>query len=129
MIAVDTNILVRLLTFDDAAQGQRARRLFESNGIFVPKTVLLETEWVLRSLYGFERERIADALRGLIALENLDCEDLNSVQYALDWVDQGLDFADALHLASSLAVKRFASFDDKLRKRAQVLGEIEPVEP
>ena len=129
MIAVDTNVIIRLLTLDDPAQGAQAKQLFASNAIFVPKTVLLEVEWVLRSLYGFQRDRIAAALCGFIALENLDCEDLPCVQRALDWVEQGLDFADALHLASSLAVRRFATFDDRLRKRAMALGEIETVEP
>lgn len=54
MIAVDTNVLVRLLTADDPKQLAAARSLFASDPIWVAKTVLLETGWVLRSLYGFE---------------------------------------------------------------------------
>ena len=44
MVAVDTNVVVRLLTLDDAHQAARAKRLFASNRIFLPKTVLLEAE-------------------------------------------------------------------------------------
>jgi len=53
MIAVDTNVLVRFLVRDDAKQAARAAALIQANEIWVCKTVLLETEWVLRSLYGF----------------------------------------------------------------------------
>ena len=54
MIAVDTNVLVRLLTGDDLKQAAAARSLFAAGPIWIAKTVLLETAWVLRSLYGFE---------------------------------------------------------------------------
>jgi predicted nucleic-acid-binding protein len=58
MVAVDTNILVRLLTGDDPKQAAAARSLFASEQIWIAKTVLLETGWVLRSLYGFEESAI-----------------------------------------------------------------------
>ena len=129
MVAVDTNIVVRLLTFDDRDQAQRAERLFAANGIFLPLTVLLETEWVLRRLYGVERERVTAALRDLIALENLHVEGEQVARLALDWTDQGVDFADALHLASSLEVGRFATFDVKLTRRAKRLSELDVIVP
>ena len=56
MIAVDSNVLVRFLVLDDAKQAARAAALIRANEIWVSKTVLLETEWVLRSLYGFSPE-------------------------------------------------------------------------
>ncbi len=61
MIAVDTNVLVRLLTGDDHKQAAAARFVFENNPIWIAKTVLLETSWVLRSLYGFEESAILEA--------------------------------------------------------------------
>lgn len=129
MVAVDTNVVVRLLTLDDHKQAARAKRLFSSNRIFLPKTVLLETEWVLRRLYRFEREQVTAALRNLIALENLQAEDPQASRLALDWADEGLDFADALHLTSSLAVGRFATFDAKLKNRAKPLRGLDIEEP
>ena len=53
MIAVDTNILVRLLTEDDPKQTTAARSVFAAGPIWIAKTVLLETGWVLRSHYRF----------------------------------------------------------------------------
>lgn len=129
MVAVDTNVVVRLLTLDDDKQGARAKRLFSSNRIFLPKTVLLETEWVLRRLYKFERDQVTDALRNLIALETLQTEDPQASRLALDWADEGLDFADALHLASSLAVGRFATFDAKLKNLAKHIRGFDIEEP
>ena len=72
MIAVDTNVLVRLLTGDQAAA---ARSLFMSESIWIAKTVLLETDWVLRSLYRSEASAVHDALTRVLGLENVHAED------------------------------------------------------
>lgn len=122
MIAVDTNILVRFLTRDDAAQAARAAQLITQERIWVAKTVLLETEWVLRSLYGFEARRVNDALYKLAGLANVEFEDPTAVSQALSWTDAGLDFADCLHLASRGEAVSFASFDRRLVKSAAKLG-------
>ncbi|MCJ7797317.1 MAG: PIN domain-containing protein, partial [Thermoleophilia bacterium] len=66
MIAVDTTVLVRLLVRDDDVQAGRAAALFEQNEIFVCKTVLLETEWVLRFSYGLDGATILAALKGVV---------------------------------------------------------------
>ena len=55
MLAVDTNVLVRFLARDDTGQTARADHLLRVNRIWIPKTVLLETEWVLRNSYAFDR--------------------------------------------------------------------------
>jgi len=68
MTGVDTNMVVRLLTEDEANQAAKARALFERDTVLLTKTVLLETEWVLRSLYAFERLRIAESLISLLEL-------------------------------------------------------------
>jgi predicted nucleic-acid-binding protein len=66
VIAVDTNVVIRLLTGDDQDQATRARKLFETETIWLPKTVILEAEWVLRRLYGLAKGRVAEALRLLL---------------------------------------------------------------
>lgn len=119
MIAVDTNVVVRLLTADHPAQAARARRLFATETIWLPKTVILESEWVLRRLYQIRPGEVIEALRQLIALSNVTCEDEAGVFEALDWADKGLDFADALHLASARATERFVTFDSSMAKRAR----------
>ena len=128
MIAVDTNVVVRLLTFDEPEQAERAQRLFATETVYLSKTVLLEIEWVLRKLYGLRHGAVTVALRKLIALESLRTEDVDTARLALDWADAGLDFADALHLASAMGAGRFATLDHKLKKRADSLQSIKVVE-
>jgi predicted nucleic acid-binding protein len=116
--AVDTNVVIRLLTGDDPDQAARARALFENETVRLPKTVALESEWVLRRLYGFDRGGVAAALTALVALPNVRCEDEAAVVAALEWATSGLDFADALHLASARSATAFATFDADLVRRA-----------
>lgn len=127
MLAVDTNIVVRLLTNDDATQTRRATALFASEQIYLSRTVLLESEWVLRFSYELPPDIILQALRKLVGLPSVVLEQPREVAEALDGFEQGLDFADALHLASSRRAGRFASFDRKLIKRAEKLTDIELV--
>ncbi|UHD15277.1 type II toxin-antitoxin system VapC family toxin [Thiocapsa bogorovii] len=121
MLAVDTNVVVRIVANDDPEQSPRAVALFERERIFLTKTVLLETEWVLRFSYKLSRETIVSALRKVIGLQQVEVETIGVVAKALDWHEQGMDFADALHVASSTKAIDFATFDDKLIKLAQRL--------
>ena len=118
MHAVDTNVLVRLLTGDDASQTKHAAALFKKESIFIPKTVLLETEWVLRRLYRLERATIVSSFRKLSGLGNVELEQSRVVAQALQWCEDGMDFADAMHLASSHSASKFATFDEQMKKDA-----------
>lgn len=122
MTAVDTNVLVRVLTSDDARQDLAARTLLASGPIWIAKTVLLETAWVLRSLYHFEESAIRIALVKLLGIRNVQAEDGQAVATALRLAAHGIDFADALHLCSRPAGARFASFDRALLRRAKQAG-------
>ena len=93
------------------------------------KTVILESEWVLRRLYRFGPDRIADAFVALIALPDLVCEDAGAVAAVIQWMRDGMDFADALHLASARPAGRFATFDHKLAKLAAKIADIVVVRP
>ena len=127
MLAVDTNLIVRLLDNDDAAQTRRAAALFASEQIYLSKSALLESEWVLRFAYELPPQNILQALRKLVGLPNVVLEQQREVAEALDGFEQELDFADALHLAGSRRAGRFATFDKKLIKRAEKLTDIELV--
>lgn len=129
MIAVDTNILIRVLTKDDPVQAKRAARLLEVNDIFIAMTVILETEWVLRHAYAIERKTIQQAFRKLLGLPNVHVEDPNSLFRAIRWYETGLDFADALHLASGLKSESFATFDKKMIQKASKLTSIKFMTP
>ena len=122
MIAIDTNVLVRLLVGDDAAQARRARRLVDKADVLVTASVLLETEWVLRSGYGFGATAIAATFRGFLGLPNVTPDSPAALQVALAAYEAGLDFADALHLASSHAADCFYTFDRKLIRAAKGSG-------
>src|SRR5450631_3344450 len=126
MIAIDTNVLVRLLVNDDEAQGSRARAAFEAEDIWIGKTVLLETFWVLRSVYDFDDMAIARAIEGALGLPRVQVEDSERVKLALAVADR-IDIADALHVATTPGDARaFATFDRDLARRGKRrLGPIE----
>ena len=122
MIALDTNLVVRLVTNDDPRQAARVARLIEREEVYLPKTVVLESERVLRHAYGLEPEVIRTALGKVLGLAQLTVEESDTVHQALAWYGEGLDLADALHLASSRRADAFATFDQRLRSRAQRLN-------
>lgn len=122
MISVDTNVLVRLLTKDDELQLRKALLLFENSEIFITDTVILETEWVLRYAYEFSSLDINRALTRLLGLPQVHQSRPRQMADALKWHRQGLDFADALHLASSSAQDGFATFDRPFLTKARQLN-------
>ena len=121
MTSIDTNILVRLFTADDRKQAEKAKRLFKKEQIYITKTVILETEWVLRFAYDFPIDAIADAFIKLLGQENVAVEDAHHVAMAIGLLRDGLDFADALHLSCSQN-HTFVTFDKKLVTRAAASG-------
>lgn len=127
MIAIDTNIIVRLLTQDDQVQFNKAYKLFKEQDIFIADTVILETEWVLRFAYHFKPEQIAEAFTRLFGLPNVHINHPVITAQAITWHLQGLDFADALHLANSQQHKKFFTFDKKFVAAAKKACECEVI--
>jgi predicted nucleic-acid-binding protein len=125
VVAVDTNVLVRLVVADSPAQTARAAAVFRSGPVFIAKSVLLEAEWVLRYSYELGAEAILRSLRAVLGLENVSVEDPGTIATALRLLEQGLDFADALHISSSAHAERFVTFDAKLVKRARRASTLE----
>ncbi len=122
MTAVDTNVLVRLLAGDDVKQAAAARSLFAAGPIWIAKTVLLETGWVLRSMYGFDESAIRDAFAKLLGLKNVHAEDEPAVAAALALGVHGIELADALHLSSRPPGAAFVSFDQPFVRGAKQAG-------
>jgi predicted nucleic-acid-binding protein len=127
VLAVDTNVVVRLLVNDDQRQGAVARRLFESNEIFIGVTVLLESAWVLESVYELSAGDAVKALRGLLGLPNVRVEDAGAVAAALDAVSKGLEIADALHLVRAPEGAEFVTFDRALAKTGKKIRPVRQV--
>lgn len=119
MLGLDTNVLVRLLIKDDAAQTRRARKLVdaaiaEQEMVLVSLPVLLETEWVLRSRYEVPPETILRLFRGALEARELAFEDEAAVEEALfDWQDSQVGFSDCLIVAHNrqLDCRSTATFD------------------
>ena len=124
MLAIDTNLIVRYLTRDHPAQTKAAQALIDGNDVFVCITVFLETEWVLRSIYGFAPQRIAAALAAFAGLPRVTVENPAAVAKALGWMIRHVDFADALHLATARDCEAFVSFDRTFVKTANALGDL-----
>ena len=122
MLAIDTNLVVRYLTADHPTQSARARTIIEDNEVFIGTTVLLETEWVLRRVYGFSSAQFNDAVRGLAGLPTVTLEDPVLVGNALEWLTNGMDFADAIHLAKASHCDGFVTFDRQFVRTAKMLG-------
>jgi predicted nucleic-acid-binding protein len=124
MLAVDTNVVVRYLTRDDAEQFAKVSALIGAEDVYVCTTVLLETEWVLRRAYRFSRERISAALAAFAGLPRVTLEDPTVAARALDWMQKGMDFADALHLAKAAGCEAFVSFDQQFAAVANALSDV-----
>ena len=121
MIAFDTNMLVRTVVADHPEQVATVRRLIAQDTVFVSRTVLMESEWVLRARYQKSRADIQAFLGALLEVDNTVVEDAEAVAHALDWYAQGADFADALHLAvCGSAVMH--TFDRDFCKAAREIG-------
>ena len=122
MLAIDTNVVVRLTVVEDYKQAIRARALIEANDVWVSATVLLETEWVLRSVYRRPQKDIVETLRVFIRLPRVFVDSRDALDAALSRAEDGMEFADALHLAGASRAEAFVSFDRDLAKIARSLG-------
>ena len=122
MLSVDTNVIVRFLTGDDPDQASRARELIAGHEVWVGVTVVLETERVLRSVYGYAPAQISGALRSLAGLPRLEIEQAATIERGLTLHDAGMDFADALHLATADHCEAFVTFDKRCVETAKLLG-------
>ena len=125
MAALDTNVLVRWLTDDDAKQSDVVASLLESAAkndarLFVPVTVILETEWVLRSRYRFDKPSVTAALDALLGVAELEFQTEPALEQAL-WLFKQTgspDFADCLHVAlvSQAGQGPLLTFDERASK-------------
>lgn len=129
MIAVDTNVVVRLLTEDDKQQYERSLKLFQQPDVFIPDTVILETEWVLRCAYQFQPSDICAAFRRLLGLPNVQVTNGVLVAQVLQWHEDGLDFADAFHLAHSRNCRVVYTFDQKFVRKTKGLSTCKVEQP
>lgn len=128
MPSLDTNVLVRWLVRDDERQSNRALSLFESARtdaftLFVPITVTLELEWVLRSRYKFDKTTVMGAFTALLETREIEFQDEAALERALHLYRRGTaDFADCLHagICGMLDRTPFLTFDANAARLASV---------
>ena len=128
MAGLDTNVLVRWLVADDPLQTAQVRALLESGRVartpfFVPTTVLLELEWVLRSRYGLDKPALLLAMKALLETQELDIQAEPALERALHLYRQGrAEFADCLHagLCAATGQAPLLTFDAKAARLPQV---------
>jgi len=119
VIAVDTNTIIRFLVNDDPKQYKKVYSIFNTQEVFIPDTVILETEWVLRYAYEFSPKEICDSLTKLFGLKNIHLSNSTSISQAIDWHRKGLDFSDALHLTQCQQYKKLYTFDKAFASKAK----------
>jgi predicted nucleic-acid-binding protein len=129
MIAVDTNVIVRLLTKDDDIQYAQSLALFQENTIFISDTVILETEWVLRFSYAFQPSDVYQSLSQLLGLPNVQVTEANRLALALQLHTSGLGFSDAFHLACCQHCSALYTFDKQFARLSQGLTALQILEP
>lgn len=121
MPGLDTNVLVRWLVGDDDRQTLRAQKLFEAvrpsqASLFVPVTVMLELEWVLRSRYQFDKATVLGAFNALLETQELEFQDEAALERAMHLYRSGLaEFADCVHAGICAAAGRAPmwTFDER----------------
>ncbi len=132
-VAIDTNVLVRLLVRDNETQFTAACRLVEEAAaaqepVLVMLCALLETEWVLRSRYKLDKPAIWGAFTHLLESGDVEFEHEPTVEEALYlWHQHSkVGFADCLLIARAahLGRARFVTFDAGASKlpRAELLA-------
>jgi predicted nucleic-acid-binding protein len=128
VIAVDTNVLVRLLVGDDAVQLDKARRLFDlqvakAGSVWISQTVLVELVWVLSRTYLRPRDDVLRALRALSSNASVRMDGIDEVLTAIELYAHGkADFADCLLAvrAQGHGAQRLYTFDRGMRHLPQV---------
>jgi predicted nucleic-acid-binding protein len=123
-VAVDTNVLVRLIVNDDKVQAKQALRLLSrSTAVYVSLPTFCEFFWVLRSFYQFSDEQIGLAINNLLNIQTLET-DRPAVEAGLSLQRNGGDFADGVIAFDGLkqGAEAFYSFDKKAVKLLNAEG-------
>jgi predicted nucleic-acid-binding protein len=124
-VAVDTNLLVRAAVRDHPEQADAATRIMaRAEVVAIALSSLCEFVWVLRSVYGYGEPRIAEAIRLLLAAENVETN-RPAIDAGLAMLDAGGDFADGViaYEGRWLGAETFVSFDKKAVEMLKRQGE------
>ena len=122
MISLDTSVLVRYVTKDHARLSPLALEIITNNACFVSKAALMEMVFTLESVYRKGRDEIVTALQTIFGLTTITVELQGVTAHAISWYAKGMDFGDAMILASSAGAENVASFDRDFQRLASRIG-------
>ncbi|MBA3505793.1 MAG: type II toxin-antitoxin system VapC family toxin [Betaproteobacteria bacterium] len=128
MISLDSSILLRYITKDNARLAPVALAIITDNACFVSKAALMEIVFTLESVYRKSRDEIVTALRTIFGLTTVTVESQSVTAHAITWYAAGMDFGDAMILASSAGSDKVASFDRDFQRLAARIGATPRVE-
>jgi predicted nucleic-acid-binding protein len=126
-LAVDTNVLGRAIVDDGSEQASRSRQCFVDHEVYIADTVLLETEWLLRSRLKLPRDTVNMLLARLVSSPRVLFDDRIKIGTAILAHARGLDFADAMHLLAAEGCEAMATFDEDFIKRQKMAESSVPV--
>lgn len=120
MPSLDTNVIVRYLVADDRVQFELAKAYIDDatqdDPLYIPLSVTVELEWVLRTVYGLEKLPVITIFNQLLESREIEFQDEPSIEVSLSFYSESnADFADCLHSASAYANDRtpLVTFDRK----------------
>jgi predicted nucleic-acid-binding protein len=122
-VAVDTNVLVRYLTWDDDGQARAAANILETaTAAFVSNVVVCELAWVLKRAYAYADKQIAEAIRELMLTQSIELNHM-AAEAGLKQLAKGGDFADGViqFEAHSVHCDRLVTFDRKFARDGKLL--------
>ncbi len=128
MISLDSSVLLRYVTKDHARLSPVALAILTNNACFISKAALMEMVFTLESVYRKNRDEIVTALRTLFGLTTVTIEAQSVTAHAITWYAQGMDFGDAMILASSGGADKVASFDRDFQRLVTRIGALPRVE-
>lgn len=134
MNALDTNILARFFIEDNSDNEAQKQCLIAKKLLIQPSyvalTVVMEFFWVMKKAYHLPKDDIVNILTMLTRLQTVELEEPEIVQLAISFYNQGMDFADAIHLLKTQHCENFYTFDQKFIKKSENLSpHLTPQEP
>ncbi len=128
MISVDTSVLLRYVIKDHARLSPLALAIITDNACFVSKAALMEMVFTLESVYRKSRDEIVTALRTIFGLTTVTVESQSVTAHAITWYAGGMDFGDAMILASSAGLDKVATFDRDFQRLGVKIGATPKIE-
>jgi predicted nucleic acid-binding protein len=122
MQVIDTNIVVRVITKDKPEHATKAAQRIKDGPVQLLTSVVLESVWVLRSVYGLPERQAVQALLAFAGLPNVTMAEPDRMARAFAYSGRGMGFADAVHIAACGPDTPFVTFDSRLQKIAESQG-------